>query len=136
MSWCDATLETNIQGSVGWENEGAAFPLQLCDRRDIFQCDFFEEAVSFLTFPWVFQGLEGLRRRSDAVVQQGCQVVLVGPKSGIVQKPVKNYSLELTTRNDDPNKIHEKVVKPKVVSFGSAIGESLVVMIEHACRVV
>lgn len=62
-------------------------------------------------------------------------MVLVGLKSGIFCKPVKNHEA-LTTGNDNPNKIHEKVIEPKVVSLRSAIGESLMIMIEHACRVV
>lgn len=42
----------------------------------------------------------------------------------------------LTTGNDDPNEIQEKVVKPKVISLWPAVGQSLVVMVKHACRVV
>ena len=38
----------------------------------------------------------------------------------------------LTTRYDHPDKVHEEIIKPKVVCLRSAVGYVLVVMVEHA----
>lgn len=45
-------------------------------------------------------------------------------------------NIKLTTRNDNPDKIQEKVVKPKVIRFRPAICEPFMVMIEHARSIV
>lgn len=42
----------------------------------------------------------------------------------------------LTARNDNPNEVEENEVKPEIVSFWSAVGQILVVIIKHAGRVV
>jgi hypothetical protein len=43
---------------------------------------------------------------------------------------------ELTARNDDPEKVHHEVVAPEIVCFGSAIGQALVVVVEHRCSII
>ena len=42
----------------------------------------------------------------------------------------------LTSRNNNPDKIHEDEVKPKVISLGPAVGQVLVVMVKHGGRIV
>lgn len=42
----------------------------------------------------------------------------------------------LTAWNDDPDKVHEEVVPPKVIRLWSAVGQSFMIVIKHACGVV
>lgn len=43
---------------------------------------------------------------------------------------------KLTARYDDPDEIHEEVVTPEIVCFGSRIRDPFVVVIEHTGRVI
>lgn len=45
-------------------------------------------------------------------------------------------ALALTTRDDNPNEIHEDIVAPEIVGFGSAVCKALMIVIEHASCVV
>lgn len=38
----------------------------------------------------------------------------------------------LTARYDNPDEVHEEVITPEVVCFGPAVGDSFVVVVEHA----
>lgn len=38
----------------------------------------------------------------------------------------------LTPGYNDPDKVHEEVIAPEVVSLGPTVGQSLVIVIEHA----
>ena len=72
-----------------------------------------------LIFDVLLQGFEGLRGCFDAVVQQGYKMVLVIPPSYICRH---DHKYERTARNDNPDEIQEKVVKPKVISLRPAVG--------------
>jgi hypothetical protein len=42
----------------------------------------------------------------------------------------------LTARDNNPKEIHHEVVAPEIVSLRSAVGQVLVVMVKHGCRIV
>ena len=42
----------------------------------------------------------------------------------------------LTARDDDPNKIHEKIVCPEIISLWPTVFHTFEVEIKHACSVV
>lgn len=42
----------------------------------------------------------------------------------------------LTARDDNPNEVHKEEVEPEIVGFWSAINQVLMVIIEHAGRIV
>ena len=44
--------------------------------------------------------------------------------------------VKLTSRKDDPDEVHEKVVEPEIVSFRPAILYVMMVEVEHGCGVV
>ena len=45
-------------------------------------------------------------------------------------------SSKLTSRDHNPNEIHEEIVEPKVIRLGSAVLDIAVVVVEHGCAVV
>ena len=48
----------------------------------------------------------------------------------------QHRGLPLTARDDDPDKVHEEIVDPEIIGFGPAVGNALMVVIEHASRVI
>lgn len=53
-----------------------------------------------------------------------------------LEKIGHDYNPSLTTGNDNPDKVQEKVVKPKIISLWPTVGEPFVIVIKHACRIV
>lgn len=51
-------------------------------------------------------------------------------------KREKTKETTLTSRNDNPEKVHEEVVAPEVVGLWSRVGDAQVVVVEHAGGVV
>lgn len=43
---------------------------------------------------------------------------------------------KLTRGNNNPNEVHEEVIAPEIVWFGSAVRQPGVVMVKHAGRIV
>lgn len=43
---------------------------------------------------------------------------------------------KLTPWDDDPYEVHEEIVTPKIVSLWSAVSETSIIMVKHACRIV
>ena len=41
-----------------------------------------------------------------------------------------------TTRNNNPDEVHEEIIHPKVVCFWAAVRDVFIIVIKHACCIV
>jgi hypothetical protein len=118
-------------------------------------------SVLFLARVEFVECVEGFRDRSDAAYEQNylavskipsqkqvrdwravrratiCMVDIAKVPFPIISLPPKNEErITLTTRKDHPNKIHKKVIKPKIQKLRPAVRNPRIVMIKHARRII
>jgi hypothetical protein len=91
--------------------------------------------VASLCLALLIQSRKSLGAFRNAAVQKHYNIILT-PHTLLRYLTALHSGIVLTTWDNDPNKVHEKIVPPEVVGFWSAVCKTFVIVIKHACSIV